>query len=261
MANHQESHAKQATRLLLRDACERLQRRRLTYLGLPSNEAIDIKVLGNLLENVICVEEKLAILEETRRTIAAMPLKIRKFENNNIWNYLREDYPKETLAADVAFLDFYGGGIRRKDPFAEEIAGLRSYFAKHARYANRAFVFAWTYMPRDSGKNHYIATCEKLISPSDLCLLTNSSGVQTRSIAIRMLLRQSLREHGMFANLYQHALYKRIMNTIILVYSKGYDPSSRIELSDPDTLLTEPVCVYEPDSPVPQFAPLISAPN
>lgn len=81
MAKHQESAAKQTIRLLLLDAAERLQRRKLTYLGLPAEEALDIKALSPVLENVICVADKKATLEETKRSIAPIPLRVRRFEH------------------------------------------------------------------------------------------------------------------------------------------------------------------------------------
>jgi hypothetical protein len=172
-----------------------------------------------------------------------------------MWNYLIEQYPAEFLVADVTYLDFYGG-IKDTNPIAIELQGLRSYFAKHAKHPNKAFVFAWFYNPRDDGKEVYIQTCEKIIMPDDLTVLKKCSGVWLRTLAVRLILRQSLREHGMSAMVYHHALYKKTMNTIILVYSKGEDPSLRLKLSDPGCLLEAPVVKYEPDSPVPKLLSL-----
>src|SRR5262245_28306550 len=133
MAKHQESAAKQTIRLLLKDACQRLQRKGLTYLGLPAEEALDIKVLSPMLENAICVADRESTLQETRRSIGGIPLKQKKLICSDMWEYLHTSYPQEPLVADVTYLDFYGGGIQKSNPFAEEIQGLRSYFAKHAR--------------------------------------------------------------------------------------------------------------------------------
>src|SRR6185437_14361615 len=216
MAKHQESDAKDAIRHLLRDACEQLQRSRLTYLGLPAEEAVDIKLLGPLLENAICVADKKTTLDETKRSIAAIPLKHRRFVCTDMWKYLSEKYVLEPLVADVTYLDFYGGGFKDGNPFANEIHGLRSYFAKHAKHTNRTFVFAWFYMPHDQGKDVYMETCQKIIPEMDMRLLRRSTGMWVRTIAIRLLLRQSLLEHGMTATVFHHALYKRSMNTIII---------------------------------------------
>jgi len=255
MDKHQESAAKDTVRHLLKDASEQLQRNKLTYLGLPAEKALDIKVLHPVLENAICVADKRQTLDETRRSIAMLRLKQRKFECTDMWNYLIESYPSEPLLADVTYLDFYGG-IKDTNPIAIEIQGLRSYFAKHARYPNRAFVFAWFYNPRDDGKDVYIDTCEKIVPGSELQILRRSTGVWLRTLAVRLILRQSLKEHGMTAMVYHHALYKKTMNTIILIYSKGDDPALRVQLTHPDCLLEAPVVKYEPGSPVPRLLPL-----
>jgi hypothetical protein len=255
MARHQETPAKQTIRLLLKDACDRLQRGGLTYLGLPAEGALDIKILGPVLENAICVDEREKVLEETRRSIASLPLRIRRFERGKMWQYLRDRYPAEPLAADITFLDFYGGGLVKDDPYAQEIAGLRSYFAKHATHLNKTFVLAWTYMPRDKGKQLYVQACEKIIPTKELALLKNSDGLWARSITVRLLLRQSLLEHGMTGKIFHHAVYKKTMNTVILLYSKGRDKQSKVSLEDPTSLLKAPICVYEPKSPVPRMAP------
>src|SRR5579871_6058384 len=187
MAKHKETPAKQTIRLLLRDACERLQRGGLTYLGLPAEEALDLKALDNLITNAICIAEKQATLEETRRSIAGLPLKERKFVCADMWQYLRTTYPTEPLVADITFLDFYGGGIKAKNPFAEEIQGLRSLFAKHALHPNRAFVLGWFFMPRDQGKEPYVTACQKIVPEADLAPLKAASGVLARAIAVRLL--------------------------------------------------------------------------
>lgn len=256
MAIHQESEAKQSVRLLLLDACRQLQRGKLTYLGLPAEEALDIKVLSPVLENAICVAQDDATLQETRRSIASVALRIRRFRAIDMWKYLRQEYPAEPLTADVTYLDFYGGGVKNENPFANEIHGLRSYFAKQALIPNQAFVMAWFYMPRDKGKAIYVRTCEKIIPKMELELLRSSKGVWSRTIAVRLLLRQSLSEHGMSASVFHHALYKKVMNTIIIVFSKGHDPRCKIQLGSPDVLLTEPVVAYEPDSVVPRLIPI-----
>lgn len=253
MPLHKESEAKKTVRLLLRDACEALQRGKLTYLGLPSDSALDLHVLSSVLENVICVDIRKATLDETRRSIAHLSIKQRKFIVGDIWEYLRDGYPSDPFTADLTFLDFYGGGIRKGDPFAEEIAGLRSYFAKQAKHPNKAFILAWTYMPRDRGKNMYLDTCAKIIPLTDLDLLKQSKGIWARSVAIRLLLRQSFKEHGMVTKIFHHAVYKTTMNAIILIFSRGNDHKCTIPLGDPDTLLEEPVCVYDAIEPVPQI--------
>lgn len=252
MAKFQESEAKQAIRHLIRGACEHLHRPGLTYLGLPAESALDIKELGNLLRNVICIDEREAVLNEARRSIAGMRLNVRKFEVAEMWHYLRDQYRRELLVADVTFLDFYGGGIRDANPFAAEIAGLRDYFVKHAGYPNRAFVLAWTYMPRDKGRQPY-QSLDRLLSKEDIQLLERTKGLQFRSVAIRLLLRQLLNEHMMSVKVFQHAVYKQIMSTIILVFSKGLDPQCTLTLESPDSLRDEPCYVYTPGVATPQL--------
>jgi hypothetical protein len=254
MAKFQESLPKQAIRGLILQACQGLGRKHLTYLGLPAEDATDIKVLAPLLENVICLDLKTSVVDEARRAISHIAtLHNRQFKTSEMWAYLRDEYPREALVADVAFLDFYGGGITREDPFAEEIAGLRSYFAKQAKYKNRAFVLAWTYMPRDRGKAHYIEACERIIGPSEIELLKRSTGTWARSLAVRLLLQQSLREHGMLVRVWQHAVYKRTMNTIIVVYSRGHDKDCHINLDDPASVLTAPVIAYDDGRATPRL--------
>ena len=242
-------------RLLLRDACEHLQRTELTYLGLPAEEALDLKLLSPFIQNAICVDDRLKVLEETQRSIASLPLRVRRFKHGKMWQYLRDKYPSEPLVADITFLDFYGGGIVNDDPFAVEIAGLRSYFAKQALHSNKAFVLAWTYMPRDKGKQIYIDVCEKFVQRAELEFLRRSSSLWLRSIVVRYLLRQSLLEHEMSCKIFHHAVYKKTMNAIIVLFSKGYDKQCRISLGDPDSLLREPVFIYEPKRVIPKIVP------
>lgn len=68
----------------------RLGRGALTYLGLPAEAALDIKVLEPLLANVICLADKTRTLEETRRSIAPCTFKIRRFLVKDMWEYLRD---------------------------------------------------------------------------------------------------------------------------------------------------------------------------
>jgi len=256
MARFQESAAKQAIRRLILEAATRLQRQGLTYLGMPAEEALDILILKNLLKNAICVAMKETTLEETRRSIATLPLKQRRFVVMDMWDYLLKEYSREELVADVTFLDFYGGGLTRHDPFAAEIAGLRSYFAKHARFSKKAFVLAWTYMPRDKGEAKYVEVLSKLLPTDDIQLLKTTSGVAFRSVALRLLLRQHLIEHGLVAKLFHHAVYKRVMSTMILIFSKDTDPSCSVALGSPHSLVDEPCCVYDPRQPAPRLVSL-----
>ncbi len=255
MDDYQDSAAKATIRQLLKDAGEHLQRGRLTYMGLPAEKALDIKTLHPILDNVICIADKRATLDEARRSISMLKLKQRKFEEAEMWNYLTDRYPAEPLLADITFLDFYGG-IKDTNPMAIELQGIRSYFAKHAKVQNKAFVFAWFYNPRDDGKDVYIKTCEKIIAEADLKILKRSSGVWLRTIAVRLILRQSLKEHGMTATVFHHALYKKTMNTIIIVFAKGEDPLLRVQLYQPDHLIEAPVVKYEPGMIVPRILPL-----
>jgi hypothetical protein len=257
MTKFQESHAKQTIRLILKRACQLLQRPGLTYLGLPAERALDIISLDGLIDNVICIDDKESVLEETRRSIAALRLKKRLFFRMDMWDYLQKKYAAEQLVADVTFLDFYGGGISKGDPFATEIAGLRSYFAKQANYPNQAFVLAWTYMPRDKGIQPYKNALHKIVSNEDLKLLENTSSMHARSLAIRLLLRQSINEHNMTVKLYHHTIYKNVMNTIILLYSKGLDPQCKLELKSPDSLVSEPCWVYTPGRATPRIESLL----
>jgi hypothetical protein len=208
-----------------------------------------------VLDGIICIDDKRAVLDEAARVVATMPLKHRKFVVGDMWDYLRDAYPREQSVADVAFLDFYGGGLRKEDPFKEEIAGLRNYFARHANFPNRAFVLAWTYMPRDRGKAFYVDACQKLFPPQEMDLLRRSTGMWSRSVAIRLLLKHSLVEHEMLAKVFHHAVYKCTMNALILLFSKGADPKCKLPLGDPSALLKEPVVVYETGKTVPVLVP------
>lgn len=258
MARFQESGAKAAIRTLLLRAAESLGRSDLTYLGMPAEAASDIKAMRSVLANVICLGQSDESLRETGRSIAALRLQTRRFYALDMWEYLRSKYDAETLVADVTFLDFYGGGLTKDDPFAHEIAGLRAYFAKHARTPNRAYVFAWTYNPRDRGKKRYVETLSKQkLSKEDVALLDSCDGVNARSVALRLILRQILLEHDFSARIYHHALYKGVMNTLILVFSKGSDPSCPIALSAPDSIMTAPYYVYKPDTPIPEVCSLL----
>jgi len=261
MAAHQESAAKQATRDLIFDAAKHLQRASLTYLGMPAENAYDIFTLKPLLQNVICIDEKSVVLDETRRNIAGLTLKTKRFVVADIWEYLRQDYPTETLLADVTFLDFYGGGLHNEDPFAFEINGLRNYFSKHARHPAKAFVLAWTYMPRDRGRQKYIDTLSQILPADEMELLRRTEGVNCRSAALRLLLMQQCREHNLQINLFQHALYKRIMNTMIVVFSRGPDSQCSLPLGDPRRLLIEPCCVYDSKNSVPRLVQLLDLPD
>lgn len=252
-----ESDVKQAIRELLFDACNELGRTALTYLGMPSSEARDIRVLAPLLENVICIDDERipGTLDALGTELASLSLKQRRLVKGDMWSYLRDEYPGEPLVADVAFLDFCGGGIRNENPFSVELAGLRAYFAKQARHDGRAFVVAWTYMPRDSGRDAYVDVCEKLnIEATLLEQLKSSVGVRTRSIAVRLLLYQCIREHSMRATLYQHSMYKGTMNTVLVLFGAV---GARTGLGDPATLLSEPVVVYEPGKPTPRLEALL----
>jgi hypothetical protein len=259
MPEFQETAAKRTVRQLLRESCEQLRRSNLTYLGLPGELATDLRLLGPYLDNAICIERDQKVIEEIRRNASFLPLKRKQFIKADMWDYLRDNYPGEALVADVTFLDFYGGGLSSKNPFADEIGALRSYFMKQARHPNRAFVFGWTYMPRDQGAQNYIKALEKIVDDSLLKKVRQSSGTWLRSIAVRLLLRQSLREHDMVVKLVQHAVYKRVMNAVIIVYSKGSDPQCNYELQSPDCLLTDPVWIYERGvaTPKPATLPLV----
>lgn len=257
MATFKESPTKATVRDLLRDACDDLQRSKLTYLGLPGSSATDVRRLGPLLENVICIDRNKQVLEDARRSIANLQLKTRKFANIGMWEYLRDEYASEPLIADVSFLDFCGGGFQKGDPFATEIAGVRTFFAKQARQENKAFVLAWTFMPRDRGEQTYRTALKKMINDDELLqALKQTSGMRLRSAAVRLLLWQSMREHDMQGVVYHHAVYKKTMNTIILLMSKGTDPNCRVTLESPRCLVSKPAYVYSNKGVIPSAVPV-----
>jgi|GEM_PF-6451095 len=259
MAIHQESDAKQASRQMILQACSSLHRNNLTYLGMPAEAALDIKTLKSVLQNVICIADNSNTLAETKRSIAGLRLLQKRFKTIDVWAYLRDEYPSESLIADVTFLDFYGGGIMKDDPFATEIAALRSYFAKQARFPNRAFVFAWTFMPHDKGKGVYVSALEKQkMSAIEAELVRDATGVRFRAIALRVLLRQILDEHGFAVKLFHQLLYKQVMSTMILLFCKGIDPQCDVPLGSPDTLIQEPYYAYESGRPIPSQMSLLA---
>ncbi len=61
----------------------------------------------------------------------------------------------------------------------------------------------------------------------------------------------------MLASVYHHAVYKRSMNTVIIVFSKGVDRSCRTRLETADGILREPAYVYDDKSVVPKPLPLL----
>lgn len=231
---------------MLVDAADELGRHRLTYLGLPGREAKDVLHLGKRLQHSICVDVKQDVLDACSTQLARLSLETKLFVHSDMWEYLRTKYPAEPLFADIAFLDFCGGGIQSHDPFATEIAGLRAFLAKQAKNKGRAFVLAWTYMPHDKGPLAYQAILETLkLSSEDEALIKGSKGVDLRSISIRLLLRQSFREHGMRARVYHHARYKKSMNTIILIVSSGQDDQCGILLEEPEAVVHAPIYCYD----------------
>jgi hypothetical protein len=243
-SSFQESDEKEIIRKLIRQAAETLGRENLTYLGLPERRAEDIRMLVPFVRNVICVDFESEKLKATARVLARLKLDKKVFWAGNMWEYLRDYYPVETLVADIAFLDFLGGGIRSKVLFAEEIAGVRNYFTKQSRYQNRAFVFAWTFMPRDSGPSVYTDGLSKLLPEQEIRLIAGQKGWALRALAIRFLLKQILREHNMNVKLFHHAVYKRVMNCVILIYSNGADTNLSLELHGPESILNEAIYVY-----------------
>ena len=253
---HSESEPKKTIRLLLRDSCEALNRGKLTYLGLPSDTAQDLKVLEPFLENVICIGNVKTELDEAARVVARMPIKSKRFLLREMWKYLSAEYPSEPLVSDVTFLDFYGGGVCSSDPFADEVGGLRAFFAKNARQQNKCFILAWTYNPRDMGKQVYVEIGKELFTNDELNILERTAGFAARSFAIRALLKKSLTEHKMHGKVVQHAVYKRVMGAIIIVFCKGKDPNCACELQDPKMFLEEPIVEYAERQLIPRFIPL-----
>src|SRR5438046_1571240 len=114
MAGFQEHPVKDKIRERLRSAAEKLRRGPLTYLGMPGELAADVRLLGSLLEAAICVERVPAARAEMRRRLGLVPLKHVRYPRMGMWQYLRDEYPREPLVADVTFLDFYGGGLRER---------------------------------------------------------------------------------------------------------------------------------------------------
>jgi hypothetical protein len=175
-SSFKESAEKEVIRRLIRQAAEELRRETLTYLGMPERQAYDIRALVPLVRNVICVDFESEKLRETARVLARLKLDRKVFWEGNMWAYLRDQYPIEGLVADITFLDFLGGGIRSKELFAQEIAGVRNYFTKQSRYQNRAFVFAWTFMPRDAGSSVYTEGLSKLLPEHEVSLISSQKG-------------------------------------------------------------------------------------
>lgn len=257
MAIFQESDAKAAIRIILRDACIALGRSNLTYLGMPAESANDVKVLRSLLANAICVDRSAETLREAARRIAPFGLATIEQRNREAWQYLRDEYAMEGLLADVTFLDFYGGGLTKDNPFTDEIAGLRSFFVRQARTEDCAFVFAWTFMPHDKGPAKYVEALRKFkLSPEELRLLNTTDGVELRIIALRLLIAKILEELGCSVKLFHHALYKKVMNTMVLIFCKGYDPNCSVKLGDPSKLLGEPYVDYDVRGAVPRICHL-----
>jgi hypothetical protein len=258
-ASFYESEGKAVVRRLLRQACMTLGRDELTYLGMPEEDALDVRGLTGLIGNVICIDKVRHKLELARHRIANMHIRGEIYRCVDMWDYLRLQYPSEKLLADVAFLDFLGGSIQSADPFAKEIAGLRSYFARHAHdsFLNRSFILAWTFMPHDLGPQKYTRHLKECLFPEDMKLLGGYSGIEFRTLAIRMILRQLLRQHEMKAVLYEHLLYKQVMSTFILVFAKGEEPACSLHLGSPDDILKAPITEYDERRSTPVSRPLL----
>jgi hypothetical protein len=250
MALHQESSAKEGIRRLLLAVSRELGRRDLTYLGLPAEDALDIKALQTVLGGAICIAPNQEILNETARSIGTIPLKKIVYYKGDAWKFLIGEYAK-SIVGDVTYLDFYGGGIRA--PFETELAALRNYFRRQAETKNRAFVFAWTYMPRDAGTKEYDNALKfDRLSDKHVKALGRLTGLSKRSYAIRLILARLLMEHEFQVKLYHHAVYKNTMNALILVFSKGIDPKCTVALlpSSVDALVDEPYYLYSEDGKV-----------
>lgn len=252
----QESVEKQSIRAMLNDAAGLLGRANLTYLGLPGHRALDILALRANIENAICVDRDKNVLDDCSASIAGIPLKNTRYVRGNMWDYLNNKYLTEPLVADITFLDFCGGGINSPTPFAHELAAIRTYFAKQAQHPNKAFILAWTYMPRDTGSSKYHKALEKILQPADMKRLAGAKGTAYRSLAIRSFLKQCLLEHDMSAKLYHHALYKKTMNTIILIYARGTDPNAHVALGLPEDIMTAFVARYDGRSLIPELISL-----
>jgi hypothetical protein len=250
MALHQESSAKEGIRRILLRACTELGRSDLVYLGLPAEDALDIKVLQPVLAGAICIADSQDVLVETARSIATIPLKTIVYHKGDAWKFLRDDYAK-SVPADLAYLDFYGGGVRA--PFQTELPALRQYFVQHADVKNRAFIFAWTYMPRDAGEEMYDKAVKfDLLSDKHRKTLSRLTGTNKRSYAIRLILARLVMEHEFQVKLYHHAVYKSTMNALVLVYSKGIDPQCKVPLlpASVDALVDEPYYLYAADGKI-----------
>ena len=252
----QESAEKKSIRGMLSDAAGLLGRVNLTYLGLPGHRALDILALRAYLDYAICVDRDKKVLDACSASIAGIPLKGTRYVAGDIWDYLNDTYRTEPRVADVTFLDFCGGGINSSTPFAHELGAIRTYFAKQARHPNKAFILAWTYMPHDTGASKYQKALEKVLQPADLQRLANAKGTAYRSVAIRCFLKQCLVEHDMSAKLYHHALYKKTMNTIILIYARGTDASVKVTLGLPEDIMSAFVTRYDGKSLTPDVISL-----
>ena len=252
----QESAEKKSIRDMLSDAASLLGRANLTYLGLPGHRASDILALRAYLESAICVDRDKKVLDACSASIAGIPLKKTRYVTGDMWDYLNDKYRSEPLVADVTFLDFCGGGINSPTPFAHELGAIRTYFAKQAKHPNKAFMLAWTYMPHDTGASKYQRALERVLQPADLKLLASVKGTAYRSMAVRCFLKQCLLEHDMSAKLYHHALYKKTMNTIILIYGRGTDASAKITLGLPDDIMSAFVARYDGKSLIPELISL-----
>ena len=249
----QESDGKQVVRQLLKQAASTIERGNLTYLGMPEAEALDIRALSPVISNVICIDRVQAKLDAARHSIANLPIRIDRYHTADMWEYLKEEYGHEGLVADVAFLDFLGGGITSAIPFQREIAALQAYFWRQAQpeYINRTFILAWTFMPHDFGVDRYLTPLSKLLFPKDITALKKYQGINFRSVAIRLLLKHLMEQHEMSATMYEHLLYKRVMNTIIVLFARGDTPDCSVPLGLPEKLVAAPVMEYKEDTAKP----------
>jgi hypothetical protein len=246
-----ESDEKTLVREALRKAGLALGRQELTYLGMPEAAALDIRILQRLLRNVICIDWERKKLEVAEHNISDLPLKVREFHACDVWEYLKSDYYRAGLTADMTFLDFLGGGISSADTFAHEMHALRSYFSRQALHPRTAFVFAWTYMPHDRGLQAYTRAVENSATEEEKKMLRGLTGIRFRSLAIRLVLSRLLQEHNMTGKIYFHALYKTVMSSLILVFSKGHDPKCTLPMGSPESILSEPIRAYKKGQVVP----------
>jgi hypothetical protein len=249
-----ESSAKNSVRLLLKGAICSLDRTSLTYLGLPGKRALDLATFGGLVTRAICVERD-KDYDDMRRSVSRYPLKP-KFKKKNVWEYLRDDYPNEEWVADVAFLDFCGGGISSENPFSLEVAGLRAYFTKQANASAVPYVFAWTYMPRDKGSATYKDSMHNLgMSTAEIEQANSLPPLALRSYWVRVVLRQISRELGFKIRVYHHALYRSSMNTLVLLFGKG-EQVHELRLDSPEIILDAPIYEYVDGSSLPRVRQL-----